>query len=204
MEDLLQAHVHLGHKMGMWNPLMKRFIHGSRARLHILDLDHTLPLLHTALNVTAHIAYRGGIILFVNERPQFEALVQHTARECGEYYVTQKWRGGTLTNSHMLLGTLQLPDLIIFTSVPASKTAVKEATMACVLFVGVVDSDCDPSLIMYPIPGNDDSPSALRLYCKLFSEAILLAKAKKESASSGEAGKTDTLALFYQSHPMFD
>ena len=63
-------------------------------------------------------------------------------------------------NSHMLLGTLRLPDLIIFTSVPASKTAV---AMACVPSVGVVDSECDPSLVMYPILGNDDSPSALRL-----------------------------------------
>ena len=129
--------------------------------------------------------------MFVNERPQFEALVQHTARDCGEYYVTQRWRGGTLTNSYMLLGTLRLPDLIIFTSVPASKTAVKEAAMGCVPSVGVVDSDCDPSLVMYPIPGNDDSLSALRLYCKLFSKAILLAKEKKKSDGTGDKVNSD-------------
>ncbi len=181
MEDLLRARVHLGHKTGLWNPLMKRFIHGSRAGLHILDLDRTLPLLHKALNVTAHVAYRGGIILFVNERPQFEGLVQRTARDCREFFITQKWRGGTLTNSYMLLGTLRLPDLMIFTSVPPSKTAVKETAMACIPSIGVVDSDCNPSQIMYPIPGNDDSPSALRLYCRLFSEAILLGKEKRTS-----------------------
>lgn len=181
MEDLFNARVYLGHKTGMWNPLMKPYIYGSRNGMHILNLSHTLELFHKALNVAAHIAYREGIILFVNERPQFEGLIQRTARECGEYFVTQRWRGGTFTNSHMLLGTMRLPDLMIFTSVPPSKTAVKEAAMACVPSVGVVDSDCNPNLIMYPVPGNDDTPSALRLYCRLFSEAIQLGKNKREA-----------------------
>ncbi len=184
MEDLLRARVHLGHKTGLWNTQMKRFIHGSRAGIHILDLDQTLPLLHTALNVTAHIAYRGGIVLFVNERPQYEGFIQRTARDCGEYFITQKWRGGTLTNSFMLLGTLRLPDLVIFTSVPPSKTAIRETAMSCIPSVGIVDSDCDPSQIMYPVPGNDDSPSAIRLYCELFSRAILLGKERRQSDKS--------------------
>ncbi len=193
MEDLLKARVHLGHKTGLWNPLMKRFIHGSRAGLHILDLDHTLPLLHTALNVTAHIAYRGGIVLFINERPQFEGLIQRTARDCGEYFITQKWRGGSLTNSYMLLGTLRLPDLVIFTSIPPSKTAIKETAMSCIPSVGVVDSDCDPSQIMYPVPGNDDSPSAIRLYCELFSRAVLLGKEQRISDDTHKLNETEDL-----------
>ena len=148
--------------------------------MHIIDLDKTAEHLRLALSVTAHVAYRRGIILFVNERSQFEGVIQRTARECGEYYVT-KWRGGTLTNSHMLLNTLRLPDLIIFMSVPPSKTAVKEAAMACVPSVGILDTDCSPNLIMYPVPGNDDTPNSVQLYCRLFADVINKAKYKRKT-----------------------
>ena len=148
--------------------------------MHILDLDKSQEHLRRALNVTGHVAYRNGVILFVNERPQFERIVQQAARECGEYFVAQKWRPGTLTNSYMQLRTLRLPDLVIFLSVPPSNTAIKEVAMCCIPSVGVVDSDCDPRLITYPVPGNDDTPSAVRLYCWLFSQVINRAKEMKE------------------------
>ena len=183
VRELLAARVHLGHKAGMWNPLMKKYIYGTRADIHIIDLDKTLSHLQLALSVTANIAYRNGVILFVNERPQFERLTQQTARECGQYFVTGRWRGGSLTNSHMLLGTMRHPDLILFLSVARSKTAIKEAAMCCVPAVGVVDTDCDPNLITYPVPGNDDSPSALQLYCRLFSEVIKTARRRADNES---------------------
>lgn len=189
IRELLESRVHLGHKTGMWNPLMKHYLHGSRDGIHIIDLDKTLEHLQLALNVTGHIAYRSGIILFINERSQFERLIQQTARDCGEYFVTQKWRGGTLTNSYMLLGTLRLPDLAIFLSVPPSKTAIKEVAMCNIPSVGIVDSDCNPSLITYPIPGNDDTPSAMRLYCRLFCDVIKQAKAKRKEVEETASKK---------------
>ena len=180
VRELFDARVHLGHKTGTWNPLMKPYLYGSRAGIHIIDLDKTLEHLRLALNVAGHIAYRNGIILFVNERSQFERLVQQAARDCGEYFISGRWRGGTLTNSHMLLRTLRLPDIIVFLSLPPSKTAIKEAAMCCVPCVGIVDSDCNPNLITYPVPGNDDTPSAMKLYCRLFSEVISKAKEKRK------------------------
>lgn len=158
---------------------MKPYIYGTRAGVHILNLDKTAEHLRQALNITAHIAYRRGVILFINERPQFEGIIQRTAQECGECYVT-KWRGGTLTNSFKLLNTLRLPDLIIFTSVLQSKTAVKEAAMTCVPSIGIVDTDCDPNLIMYPVPGNDDTPSSIVFYCRLFADVINKAKGERK------------------------
>ena len=134
-------------------------------------------------SVSGHIAYRNGIILFVNERSQFERLVQQTARDCGEYFVSQKWSGGTLTNSYKLLGTLRLPDLVVFLSVPPSKTGIKEVAMSNIPSIGIVDSDCNPNLIVYPVPGNDDTPSAVTLYCSLFGEVIWRAKKKREEES---------------------
>ena len=196
LRELLKSRVHLGHKTGMWNPLMKHYIHGCRDGIHIIDLDVTLEHLRLALNVAGHIAYRNGIILFVNERSQFERLVQQTARDCGEYVVTQRWRGGTLTNSFMLLGTLRLPDLAIFLSVPPSKTAIKEVAMCNIPSIGIVDTDCNPNLITYPIPGNDDTPSAMKLYCRLFCDIIKRAKAKRKEADKAASDKKD--------NPLFD
>ena len=142
-----------------------------------------------ALNVLAHIAYRGGIILFVSTHPQFEELTQRTARECGEYFITRKWRAGTLTNSYMLLGTTKLVDLIVFLHLPSLGTKtqpVTEAAMANIPTIGIVDSDCNPNLIMYPIPGNDDSPSAVELYCDLFKKVVLKAKEVRKVKDEGD------------------
>lgn len=175
LKDLLEARVHFGHKAGCWTRYVKPYLYGIRNNIHIFNLNTTLVNLHRALNVTGHIAYQGGVILFVNERPQFEALTQFTARECKEYFVTS-WKPGTLTNSFKLLKTMRTPDLFVFLSVPRSKTAIKEALTYGVPMVGVVDSDCNPNFILYPIPGNDDSIHAIQLYSDLFCEVILRAK----------------------------
>ena len=191
VRQLFEARVHLGHKTGMWDPRIKPYLFGSRAGIHIIDLDKTLVHLCRALNVAGHVARRNGIILFISERSQFERIVQKAARDCGEYFVTQQWVGGTLTNSQMLLGTLRLPDLMIFLSVSPSKTAIKEAAMCNIPSIGVVDSDCSPNLITYPVPGNDDTPSAMRLYCTLFSDVIARAKATREGTREKEGGNIE-------------
>ena len=153
-------------------------------KLNLLLFSSSFQL---ALNVLSHIAYRGGIILFVSTHPQFEELTQRTARECGEYFVTRRWRGGTLTNPLMLTGMTRVADLIIFLHLPSlgrNQLAVKEAAQANVPSIGVVDSDCNPNLIMYPIPGNDDTPSAAELYCNLFKKVVLQAKEVRKLRSS--------------------
>ena len=190
VEELFTSRVHLGHKAGVWNPLMKDYIYHTRAGVHIIDLEQTWKHLQLALNVAAHIAYRSGIILFVNERSPFERITQEAARECGAYFVVQKWKAGMLTNSYKLLGTLRLPDLILFFSVPPSKTAIKEAAMCNVPAVGILDTDCSPNLITYPVPGNDDSPTAIQLYLRVFRDAINVAKRKQ--AEDNEATTSET------------
>ena len=175
VKDLLEARVHLGHKAGCWTRYVRPYLYGIRNKIHIFNLDITLANLHRALNVVGHVAYQGGIILFVNERPQFEALTQFTARECKEYFVTN-WKPGILTNSFYLLQTMRMPDLVLFLSVPRSKTAVKEVLTCGLPMVGVVDSNCNPNFMLYPVPGNDDSLHAVQLYCDLFCEVILRAK----------------------------
>jgi small subunit ribosomal protein S2 len=178
IKQLFEARVHLGHKHGVWNPLMNQYLIGTRCGMDIFDLDVTLSHLKLALNVAGNIARRNGIILFVNERTQFDRLIRNTASDCGEYACTPKWRPGTLTNSQMLLKTMRLPDLMIFTSIGPSATALRESVICNVPSIGVVDSDRDPRLVTYVIPGNDDTPSAVKLYCQLFHDVIKKAKNK--------------------------
>ena len=192
LRELFEARVHLGHKTSMWHQGMLPYLFGHRAGIHIIDLDKTWQCLQLALKVTSNIAYHKGIILFVNQRSQFERLNQKAARDSNQYFVT-RWTEGTLTNMHELLGASHYPDLIIFTSVPPNEAAVKEAAMCCVPSIGIVDSDCDPQWITYPVPGNDDTPSALQLYFRVFSEAIKNANMMRKEMDDSEQGKCVTM-----------
>lgn len=185
LKDLFDARVHLGHKKGCRHQFMKPYIFGCRLDQDIIDLDQTMQHLQLALNFTAHVAYRKGIILFVSRNRQFCHLVESTARECGEYAHTRYWQGGLLTNAHIQFGPgIRLPDLLIFLSslnnVFEPHVAIRDAAKMNIPTVGVVDTNCNPCLITYPIPGNDDSPTAMELYCKLFKMTIIHAKNKRK------------------------
>ncbi|XP_015240013.1 PREDICTED: 28S ribosomal protein S2, mitochondrial [Cyprinodon variegatus] len=184
LKDLFDARVHLGHKKGCRHRLMEPYLYNSSLDYDILDLDKTEEHLRLALNVTAQTAYRGGIILFVSRRRQFCHLVETTAKECGEYAHTRYWQGGLLTNAHIQYGQgVRLPDLIIFLStlnnVFQQHVAIRDAAKMNIPTIGVVDSNCNPSSITYPVPGNDDTPVAMELYCRLFKMSINRAKDKR-------------------------
>ncbi|XP_035523498.1 28S ribosomal protein S2, mitochondrial [Morone saxatilis] len=184
LKDLFHARVHLGHKKGCRHRLMVPYLYGCRLDQDIIDLDQTVEHLQQALNFTAHVAYRGGIILFVSRRRQFGHLVESTAKDCGEYAHTRYWHGGLLTNSSIQYGKgVRLPDLIIFLStlnnVFQQHLAIRDAAKMNIPTVGVVDSNCNPSLVTYPVPGNDDTPAAMELYCRLFRTTINRAKEKR-------------------------
>lgn len=164
---------------------MKHFVYGQRLDHIIFDLDKTAVYLRKALNVTAHIAYRDGIIIFFNRGAQNAHLVEQTAIDCGEFSHTRFWRGGAFTNANMQFKAVtRLPDLCIFlntlNNVMTQHTAVRDAAKMSIPTIGIVDSNCNPNLITYPVPGNDDTPVAIELYCKLFKEAIIRGKTKRK------------------------
>ncbi|XP_069556896.1 small ribosomal subunit protein uS2m isoform X1 [Brachyistius frenatus] len=184
LKDLFDARVHLGHKKGCRHRLMAPYLYGCRLDQDIIDLDQTAEHLQRALNFTAHVAYRGGIVLFVSRRRQFGQLVESTARECGEYAHTRYWQGGLLTNADIQYGPgARLPDLVVFLStlnnVFQQHVAVRDAAKMNIPTVGVVDSNCNPSLVTYPVPGNDDTPAAVELYCRLFKATVNRAKDRR-------------------------
>src|SRR5438094_858675 len=96
--ELLEAGVHFGHQTKRWNPKMKPFIFDARNGIHIIDLSKTLNQLDAACNFLASIVSKGGKVLFVGTKKQAQQAVKETAQEAGQFYVTERWLGGTLTN----------------------------------------------------------------------------------------------------------
>ena len=98
LRELLEAGVHFGHQTRRWNPRMRRFIHGERDGIHIIDLLQTEVLLEEARQFATELAEKGGVILFVGTKKQAQDSVQEWAERCGMPYVNRRWLGGLLTN----------------------------------------------------------------------------------------------------------
>jgi len=191
IEDLFDAGVHMGHKQGLRHDHMRPFIFGSRLGTDIIDLEQTVLLLGDALNFVAHVAYRQGIVMFVSRHRQMMPAVERMAEECGEYAHCRHWRGGMFTNSTVQYGLVtRLPDVCVFITTESyafsQHIAITESAKLNIPTVAVLDTSCDPRLVTYPIPGNDDTPSAVALYCRLFKEAVLRGKAKYKELNQGK------------------
>ena len=194
VRQLFDARCHYGHKTGSQNIYMRPHIFGNRLGIDLLDLDQTHLLLGDALNFVAHVAFNGGLALFVNRNKETLPLVERVAQSIGEYSHCRDFKVGTFTNCvqtyHM--ENVRLPDVVIFitthNNVFGQSVAVKEAALMDIPTVGIVDSNCDPRLIDYPIPGNDDSRVSIELYLALFKHAILTGRSAFQTLKQRELG----------------
>ncbi len=98
LRSLIDAGVHFGHQTRRWNPKMKPFIFGARNGIHIIDLDQTAVLYKRAHDFVVEQVGRGGHVLFVGTKRQAVETVQEEAARAGQFFVTGRWLGGTLTN----------------------------------------------------------------------------------------------------------
>lgn len=98
MKELLESGVHFGHQTRRWNPKMKRYIYGARNGIYIIDLHQTIKMFEDALNYVKKIVEDGGTVLFVGTKKQAQAAVKEAAERSGQYFVSERWLGGTLTN----------------------------------------------------------------------------------------------------------
>ena len=98
MRQLLEAGVHFGHHTRRWNPKMQPYLFGVRNGVHVIDLEHTVPLLARALQAVRDTVSGGGRVLFVGTKRQAQEPVAAAARRCGQYFVNHRWLGGMLTN----------------------------------------------------------------------------------------------------------
>ncbi|KAL6942935.1 hypothetical protein ACO0RG_001905 [Hanseniaspora osmophila] len=194
IEHLMAAGVHLGQATSLWNTSTHPFVYGSYKGIHIIDLNKTLQSLKRSCKVVEGIAERGGIILFLGSEAQ-RRVISNAAKMCRGYGIHTRWIGGTLTNPTEIAGGwarqkvdmadnptgepltdlqtdgLIKPDLIIVLNPKQNKTALKEAMKVRIPTIGIVDTDCEPSLVTYPIPGNDDSARSVNLIAGILARA---------------------------------
>ena len=217
MKALLEAGVHFGHQTHRWNPKMRRFIFAQRNGIHIVDLQQTMDLLEQACKFVYEVAASGGKVLMVGTKKQAQDAIREEAIRGGQYYINQRWLGGTITNFTTIqsridylvgleerqakgemallpkkealklankaekmdryLGGIKemttLPGALFVVDVGRENIAVAEARRAGVPIVALVDTDCDPELIDWPIPGNDDAIRSIRLLCSHIANAAL-------------------------------
>jgi len=235
MKELLEAGVHFGHQTRRWNPKMKPYIFGKRNGIYIIDLQRTLKLAREALDFVRSLGAEGKRILFVGTKRQAQEAITEEAGRCGEFYVTHRWLGGTLTNFVTLRASVerlkdiearledessaltkkerlrlererlkmtrnlqgirdmeQLPDAVFVVDPKKESIAVAEANKLRIPVIAIVDTNCDPELIDFIIPGNDDAIRAIRLFAAKIADAYIkgagdLAKeALIEAKESGE------------------
>jgi len=216
MKQMLEAGVHFGHQTRRWNPKMKRFIHGDRNGVYIIDLEETLRRVERAYIYVRDTVADGGTILFVGTKKQAQEPIRRHARSVGMPYVDQRWLGGMLTNYQTIskrVGKLleyermrsagefeempkkealrysreleklerniggiktmsKLPSAVFVMDTIIEHIAVTEARKLNLPIVAVVDTNCDPDLITYPIPGNDDAIRAAELMTRVIAEAV--------------------------------
>src|SRR5215471_15576467 len=194
MRQMLEAGVHFGHQTRYWNPRMAPYIFGARGKIHIINLEKTLPLFTDAMNFISGLAQKRGTVLFVGTKRSARDAIKEEASRCSMPYVAARWLGGMLTNFRTVKGSIarlkkleqtlggikdmnRLPDALFVIDIGHENIAVLEAKKLGIPVVAVVDTNYDPSLVDYAIPGNDDAIRAVQLYTRAIADAVLEGKA---------------------------
>ena len=229
MTELLEAGVHFGHQTKRWNPKMRDFILEEKNSIYIIDLSITIEQLARAASYLGELVKNGGKILFVGTKKQAQEAVREAAEVTGQFFVNQRWLGGTLTNlqtirrsvarlrefeelektpafSRMnkqetsalrreaaklhrnlegLLNMEQLPDALVIIDTNREEIAVAEASRLKIPVVAIVDTNCDPEKIDYPIAGNDDAIRSIRVILQKLVDSIV--------EGQGVRGKSETV-----------
>ncbi|MEY3220342.1 MAG: hypothetical protein RIT27_1699 [Pseudomonadota bacterium] len=107
MRQMLEAGVHFGHQTRYWNPQMAPYIFGERNKIHIINLEHTLPLYQDAANFLGKLASKRGKVLFVGTKRAAQEAIKEAAEKCGMPYVNRRWLGGMLTNFKTLKSSVK-------------------------------------------------------------------------------------------------
>ncbi len=217
IKDLLDAGVHFGHQTRRWNPKMKRFLHGERNGIYIIDLHQTLQRLADAYEFVRDLVADGGTVLFVGTKKQAQDSVQSYAERSNMPYINERWLGGMLTNFETMSKRVskmkeyqrmrdsgefeampkkeallinreltkleknlfgirnmeKLPQAVFILDTKKESIAVTEANKLGIPIIAVVDTNCDPDLVKYVIPGNDDAIRSGDLMARIISEAVI-------------------------------
>ncbi|HYQ87646.1 MAG TPA: 30S ribosomal protein S2 [Bacteroidota bacterium] len=240
---LIEAGAHFGHLTRRWNPKMKPFIFMERNGIHIIDLKKTQELLEVASNAIANIVADGKRILLVGTKKQASIVIEEEAKRCRQFYVSERWLGGMLTNfttirksvkrlaniekmetdgtydkitkkealvldrekeklSKVLSGVVEmtrLPGALYVVDIKKEEIAVKEAKRLAIPVFAIVDTNCDPSLVDYPIPANDDAIKSIQMVTRVVADAMLEGSERGNARLEGldaeiQSGRTEAVS----------
>src|SRR4030042_1077244 len=169
MKHLLEAGVHFGHQTRRWNPKMEKYIFAERNGIYIIDLQQTLALIEEAYNFIRDMVGNGGSLLFVGTKKQSQEAIRVRHR------LTKLRR-----NLEGLLNMDKLPGGVFIIDPRKENIALLEARKLEIPVIAVVDTNCDPDLVDYVIPGNDDAIRAANLISKIIANAVLEGKLNRE------------------------
>ena len=179
------------------NPNFVPYAYGTRAGITIIDLDQTVPLLRRAANLTRAVARAGGIIVFIGTRPDLRPIVNKASERMGKqaYHVVDRWLPGTLSNRRIFFGDdvnkqRMIPDLMILLNPIQNSIAISECAAEHVPTIGIIDSNVDPRLVMYPIPANDENTRTAELIAGVLSIAGREGVALREHDQAAELYST--------------
>ena len=225
IKELLDSGVHFGHQTKRWNPKMKPFIFDARNGIHIIDSSKSLAQLETACDFLSTTVRKGGKVVFVGTKKQAQQCIKETAKECGQFYVVERWLGGTLTNFNTIKSSIKrlkeiekmdadgslahygkqeqssirreaarlhkyfdgiramdkIPAAMFVVDIKREHNAVAEARKLKIPIVALVDTNCDPDLVDYPIAANDDAIRSVRMIMATVGQVITQAQAEFES-----------------------
>lgn len=238
VKELLEAGVHFGHQTRRWNPKMRPFIFDARNGIHIIDLSKTLAQLEAACDFLYDTVRKGGTVLFVGTKKQAQEAVKEAAKACGQFFVTERWLGGTLTNFATISNSIKRmkqiekmdadgtlagygkqeqskirrehsrlfkyldgirdmhrpPSALFIVDVRREHNAVAEAVRLKIPIVAIVDTNCDPDPITYPIAGNDDAIRSVRLILNTVVATIVKAKTELDAGRSRQKPSEEAAA----------
>ncbi len=216
MNYLLEAGVQFGHQKRRWNPKMREYIFTTRDDIYIIDLQKTVKKLEEAYAAMKEIAENGGKVLFVGTKKQAQEAAEECAVRTDNYFVNERWLGGTLTNFKTIRsrirrmeeienmekdGTFEalpkkeviqirkeydklvknlrgiremkrMPQAMVIVDPRKEEIAIKEARILGIPVFGIVDTNCDPDMVDYVIPGNDDAVRSVKLLIGVLTNAI--------------------------------
>ncbi|MDO4593915.1 MAG: 30S ribosomal protein S2 [Tissierellia bacterium] len=217
MKKLLEAGVHFGHQTRRWNPKMAPYIFTERNGIYIIDLQKTVNKIEEAYSFLRDIVADGGRVLFVGTKKQAQDSIEQEAKRCGQFYVSNRWLGGMLTNFNTIRNSIdkltrleemeedgtfdllpkkevlehkremekleknlggikdmtELPDVLFVVDPKKEEIAVHEARILGIPVISIIDTNCDPDEVDFPIPGNDDAIRAVKLITSVMSEAVI-------------------------------
>ncbi|MBN2163776.1 MAG: 30S ribosomal protein S2 [Pontiellaceae bacterium] len=230
VQDLLDAGLHFGHQTKRWNPKMKRYIHGAKNGIYIIDLNKTLSQLELAKTFLNDVVLRGDKVLFVGTKKQAREIFKDVADKTNQPYVIHRWLGGMLTNNQTIRSSVarmrelqkmekdgsmekmpkkevavlrrelvklernlggianleRKPGALFVVDLKREHLALAEAKRLNIPVVALVDTNADPDLVEYPIPGNDDSLRSIGLISDVLGEVIEAADAEYSAKAKAE------------------